>query len=304
MQGNKFDIWNEEIHTLLNQCAALAVGDDKRTHIHQQLDAVLDMMSEYDNRHLLTHNPDYHPEVDWKHYHTVEEEGRGPYDHTLDAHLHRMLDVYINEEYARGPMGLNLLYAIIFHDIGKKATAEWKGTEEEGWHTYIGHDKVGVDVLAEQWLDLPNDIFNAMAVVCAHHMNFWTVSKLQKMRAIGHDEHFTLIAHLCRIDKMMDGSQDRKQHGLWLKRCGEFKNAMQPTGEEQTAFIQSCFALMDMNGVYAGWEIAKVDGLATVVHTGADAETLNQLLHRIMTAQSMQDTLTMMNGPKNKELDI
>ena len=97
IDGDKFDAWNEEIHTLLNQCAAIAVGDDKRTHIHEQLDDVLDMMPEYNNRHLLTHNPDYHPEVDWKHYHTVEEEGRGPYDHTLDAHLHRMLDVYINE---------------------------------------------------------------------------------------------------------------------------------------------------------------------------------------------------------------
>tara|TARA_Y100001938_G_C8073500_1_gene424531 strand:+ start:760 stop:1632 length:873 start_codon:yes stop_codon:yes gene_type:complete len=276
MQGNKFDIWNEEIHTLLNQCAALAVGDDKRTHIHEQLDAVLDMMSEYDNRHLLTHSPDYHPEVDWKHYFTVEEEGRADYDHTLDAHLHRMLDVYINEEYARtGEWGLNLLYAIIFHDIGKKATAEYN--EEKGWHTYIGHDKIGVDVLHKGYMDLPHDIFNAMVAVCDHHMNFWTVSKLNKMRAIGHDEHFTLIAHLCRIDKMMDGSQDRKQHGLWMKRCGEFKNAMQPTGEEQTAFIQSCFALMDMNANYMGWEMTK-DG---PTHTGADAETLDQLLYRI-----------------------
>ena len=279
MQGNKFDIWNEEIHTLLNQCADIAVGDDKRTHIHQQLDAVLDMMSEYDTRHLLTHNPDYHPEVDWKHYFTVEEEGRADYDHTLDAHLHRMLDVYINEEYARGAMGLNLLYAIIFHDIGKARTAEWN--EEKGWHTYIGHDKVGVDVLGRQWLDLPNDSFNAMAAVCAHHMNFWGVSQLKKMRGIGCSEHFVLIAHLCRIDKMMDGSQDRKQHGLWLKRCGEFKNAMQPTGEEQTAFIDSCFALMDMNGVYAGWEMAKVDGLVTVVHTGVDPDDLIELLFRI-----------------------
>ena len=279
MNWEQMDIWNEEIHTLLNQCAALAVGDDKRTHIHEQLDAVLDMMSEYDNRHLLTHNPDYHPEVDWKHYFTVEEEGRADYDHTLDAHLHRMLDVYINEEYARGAMGLNLLYAIIFHDIGKARTAEWN--EEKGWHTYIGHDKVGADVLHKGYMGLPHDIFDAMVAVCEHHMNFWGVSQLKKMRGIGCSEHFVLIAHLCRIDKMMDGSQDRKQHGLWLKRCGEFKNAMQPTGEEQTAFIDSCFALMDMNGVYAGWEMAKVDGLVTVVHTGVDPDDLIELLFRI-----------------------
>tara|TARA_R110002020_G_scaffold403779_2_gene613904 strand:- start:1424 stop:2323 length:900 start_codon:yes stop_codon:yes gene_type:complete len=285
MDGDKFDIWNEEIHTLLNQCAAIAVGDDKRTHIHEQLDDVLDMMPEYNNRHLLSHSPDYHPEVDWKHYHTVEEEGRVLWDHSLDAHLHRMLDVYINEQYARKQMGLNLLYAIIFHDIGKARTAEWN--EEKGWHTYIGHDKAGVDIVgtsvrgSNHWLDLPHDIFDAMTAVCEHHMNFWTVSKLKKMRGIGCDEHFTLIAHLCRIDKMMDGSQDRKQHGLWLKRCGEFKNAMQPTGEEQTAFIDSCFALMDMNANYMGWEMGKVDGHATVVHTGADAETLTQLLYRI-----------------------
>ena len=115
---------------------------------------------------------------------------------------------------------------------------------------------------------------------------------MQKRRNVARNPNFPLLANLCRIDKMMDGDMVRKQHGLWMKRCGEFKKAMQPTEKEQKDFIHSCFALMDMNGNYMTWEMTK-DG---PINTGHDIETLNQLLHRIMIAQSMQDTLTMMNG--------
>ena len=290
MEGDKFDEWNEDVHTLLNKCADITVGDDRRTHVHNLFDAVLNQMPEYNNRHLLIHSAEYHPEVDWRHYHTVEAEGREDYDHTLDAHLHRMLDVYINEQYARGPMGLGLLYAIIFHDIGKKWTAEWN--EERGCHQFIKHETVGQDIINDAWNDLHVEDFLAMEYIARFHTDFWGLTNVQKMRNVARNPNFPLLANLCRIDKMMDGDMVRKQHGLWMKRCGEFKKAMQPTEKEQKDFIHSCFALMDMNGNYMTWEMTK-DG---PINTGHDIETLNQLLHRIMIAQSMQDTLTMMNG--------
>jgi hypothetical protein len=216
------------------------------------------------------HNPDYHPEG----------------DHSLDAHLHRMLDVYINEQYARGAEGLNQLYAIIFHDIGKKATAEWM--EERGFHQFTKHESAGQDIINDAWNDL-GDKQLAMEYVARFHTDFWQLTNVQKMRNLASNPYFTLIAHLCRIDKMMDGDAVLFDNRSWVIRCGEFKKAMQPTEKEQTDFIKSCFALMGMRGNYTGWEMAKVDGQVTVVHTGADVDTLDELLRMIETCYNLSN---------------
>ena len=289
MDGEEFERLTQEIEGLHSLCyIAENEPQDDRHMVHLHVDIVASLMPEYDNWDELLHNPDYHPEG----------------DHSLKAHIHRMVDVYINEKYAsqgrhpndpikahpQGNFGLHLLYAILFHDIGKKATAEWK--EDKGWHTYIRHDGVGQDVINENYNDLEDDLFRMMEDVCVHHMTFWTVNKERKVRRIAQNKHFVVIAHLCRIDKMMADHRTRQVNGEWKGRCGTMLKAAKSNEKEKDNFIQSCYAIMDMFGVETRWQMTKNGPQA--LNNPDLPESLDQLLEKIQVAQSLQES--MMHG--------
>ena len=146
--------------------------------------AILDELPEFNNMDKLFHSRKYHPEGDG----------------SLHAHM-----IAVFEKWKKNPArSLVGLWAIVFHDIGKQACAEWKG-DDKGFHSFIKHESVGADIFVEKYRDL-NPTTEAYAEeiewIIRHHTNFWQVGKYGKSVALAIHPAFHTLAEVCLADKM------------------------------------------------------------------------------------------------------
>ena len=146
--------------------------------------AILDELPEFNNMDKLFHSRKYHPEGDG----------------SLHAHMIAVFEKWKKNQ-ARSLVGL---WAIVFHDIGKQACAEWKG-DDKGFHSFIKHESVGADIFVEKYSEYNTivDSFSDMIEwVIRQHTNFWQVNKHGKATAIANHPAFTILVEVCKADKM------------------------------------------------------------------------------------------------------
>ena len=115
------------------------------------------------------------------------------------------------------------LWCLLFHDIGKQSCA--KLNENTGYHSYIKHESVGANIFRDKYaLFFEPSTAAVIEWVIRKHMDFWQVGKHGKVTALATHEEFTLLAVVCRADKM--GWQNKK----WLVRMEIFNRKMKEEG--------------------------------------------------------------------------
>ena len=200
--------------------------DEKEAEIpktSEEFLALLSQFPEYDNMDELFHNQQYHPEGDG----------------SLKAHMIAAFEKWKN--ISNAGFGCNTYFsgilekestvgfwALVFHDIGKQACAEWRlGDWDRGFCSFIGHESVGADIFVEKYSDL-NPVVSRYADeiewVIRQHTNFWQVGKHGKSLAIAKHPAFLTLAQVCLADKMgltlPDGRDMDKE---WSKRLKYFR---------------------------------------------------------------------------------
>ena len=166
---------------------------------------ILNEFPEFDNMDELFHSRMYHPEGDG----------------SLHAHMIAAFEKW-KENPERTTVGF---WALVFHDIGKQACADWKG-DDKGLHSFIKHESVGADIFADKYSDL-NDVVDSYSDmiewVIRQHTNFWQIKKHGKAEAIANHSAFVLLAEVCLADKMGQTLPDgRDMDEEWAERMAFF----------------------------------------------------------------------------------
>jgi len=149
--------------------------------------SILAWIPEYDNSSNLFHSPEYHPEG----------------DHSLTAHLSFAFSKWHQEIpcLCNAPHSHELAFwAVLFHDIGKDATAKQK---VGGTFSFIKHESEGVKIFNENYAHwFSDEDAEAIAYCIKEHTNFWNIAKHGKVEAMKNHPHFWLLAEVCLCDKM------------------------------------------------------------------------------------------------------
>ena len=198
------------------------------------VEGFLDLLSqfpEFDNMDELFHSQKYHPEGDG----------------SLKAHMIAVFEKWIGEGGISPRRGVHRpptsvgFWALVFHDIGKQACADWKG-DDKGFHSFIKHESVGADIFVEKYRDL-NPITDTYADeiewIIRHHTNFWQVGKYGKSVALAIHPTFDILAEVCLADKMGQTLPDgRDMDKEWCVRCDYFAEMEQKHLKEQARIAE------------------------------------------------------------------
>lgn len=175
---------------------------------------LLHQFPEFDNMDELFHSPKYHPEG----------------DSSLKAHMIAVFEKWMTIS-PRTSVGF---WALVFHDIGKQACADWKG-DDKGFHSFIKHESVGADIFVEKYRDtdpITDTYADDIEWIIRQHTNFWQVGKHGKSVAIATHPAFPALAEVCLADKMgLTLPDGRDMDEEWAKRVEYFMQ--KKAGEER-----------------------------------------------------------------------
>lgn len=186
------------------------------------VEGFLDLLSqfpEFDNMDKLFHSPKFHPEGDG----SLKAHMIAVFEKWLTITLPGQPPAFVN----RTSVGF---WALVFHDIGKQACADWKG-DDKGFHSFIKHESVGADIFVEKYRDL-NPTTEAYAEeiewIIRNHTNFWQVGKYGKSVALAIHPAFDTLTEVCLADKMGQTLPDgRDMDKEWVKRMDHFAEMRQ-----------------------------------------------------------------------------
>ncbi len=149
-------------------------------------------LSDLDKYH---HRKEYHPEG------------------SLYAHYSLAFDTYYTNE-NRTELGA---WALLFHDIAKPLTSEWK---PEGYHSFIRHESEGGKLFREHYREgsiyFTPDEADGSEWVIKEHNNFCRVARQKKSLVIVHHPHYELLCEVARADAM------EINHDFYLERLEYF----------------------------------------------------------------------------------
>tara|TARA_R110001583_G_scaffold46195_9_gene145230 strand:- start:259 stop:897 length:639 start_codon:yes stop_codon:yes gene_type:complete len=141
------------------------------------------------------HNDKYHPEG------------------SLYNHYALAFDKYYSNE-DRTELGA---WALLFHDVAKPLTAEWK---PEGYHSFIRHESEGGKLFNKNYRNgviyFSSDESDAIEWVIRQHNNFCQVAKQKKSLALVHHPYYNLLCEVAQADAMM------VNHDFYLERLEYF----------------------------------------------------------------------------------
>lgn len=169
---------------------------------------LLSVFPEFDNMGDLFHSPKFHPEGDG----------------SFLAHMTAVFEKWSSDDFEAGTSVLGF-WAIVFHDIGKQACADWKG-DDLGFHSFLKHESVGADIFIEKYRDY-NDVTRAYSEyiewIIRQHTNFWQIGKYGKSVALAIHPAFFILAEVCLADKMGQTLPDGRNMDVeWQKRMAYF----------------------------------------------------------------------------------
>ena len=140
-----------------------------------------------------------------------EFRGMKDYHHKLDYHPEDTLyNHYIEafKTFTKIPNKSELgAWALLFHDIAKPQTAEW--SEENGYHTFYGHDKQGAQLVLENYnnqngpFEFSKKELQKIAWTTDNHLGkFWEMKKPTKVAKMRNNENFPLLVQVVTGDTM------------------------------------------------------------------------------------------------------
>ena len=96
-------------------------------------------------------------------------------------------------------------WALLFHDIAKPTTAKWNGS----YHTFIGHDKVGSQIVLDNYnyqkgpIQFNKKELTAIAWVTKNHLApFWNMTNKLKVAKLANNPNFSLLVEVAKADAM------------------------------------------------------------------------------------------------------
>ena len=139
-----------------------------------------------------------------------EFRGMNDYHHKLDYHPEDTLYNHYIEAFKtftelpnRSELGA---WALLFHDIAKPQTAEWN---EEGYHTFYGHDKQGGLLVLENYnnqngpFEFSKKELQSIAWTTDNHLGkFWDMKKPTKVAKMRNDDNYPLLVEVVTGDTM------------------------------------------------------------------------------------------------------
>jgi tRNA nucleotidyltransferase/poly(A) polymerase len=144
------------------------------------------LMPEMRNLRSYRHNPEYHPEGD-------------VYDHYIAA-----FDCHTSHP-RRTELGG---WAILFHDIGKPASAELK--EGNDYHSFHQHDRIGADIILNKYnnqtgpFEFSKKELNGLAWTTRNHLSsFWDMKKPVKVADMANNEYYPWLINVAYADTCM-----------------------------------------------------------------------------------------------------
>ena len=157
---------------------------------------------ELETMKVYNQNPEHHPE------------GYSVFDHVIAA---------VRDYKGSDPI---VKLAILFHDIGKIATAEHSPNGD--YYHFYGHDKEGEKTfrrLAKKY-EFPSDVTEAIAFAIRHHMRFYKIldMKPSKVKALVTSPYWKLLVKVAYHDNHCRGvHSSEKEFNACVKRAMKIK---------------------------------------------------------------------------------
>ena len=221
------------------------------------------LMPEFQNMHDYQHKLDYHPEGSL-------------YNHYIEAF----------KKYTTIPNRTELgAWALLFHDIAKPQTAEW---DEQGWHTFYGHDKQGAQLVLDKYnnevgpFEFSKKELQKIAWVTEHHLGkFWESKKPMKVSTMRNNENFPLLVEVVTGDTMgiRRGGDEELQRRL--KEINEITDKVNEqkakTGNRPKDFARKVIQELNVQGKEISMALSEIEEMVSTGQVQSYDEALEVL---------------------------
>ncbi len=184
----------------------------------------------------LEHNPTYHPEGSvYGHYCAIFDRLGDAVNNSPPAPTPIYFPRFGNRTAGGGASDI-LAWALLFHDIGKKATAE--ASTKGDWFSFHAHESVGATLFKDNYgskaahsiLEFSRKESEAITWVTLFHLGkFWDSKKFKKVAAMVTDPDFDLLCSVAYFDSSM------RIKGEWFDERMEYLREIQEKVESRTA---------------------------------------------------------------------
>lgn len=185
----------------------------------------------------LEHNPAYHPEGSvYGHYCAIFDRLGDAVNNSPPAPTPIYFPRFGNRTAGGGASDI-LAWALLFHDIGKKATAE--ASTKGDWFSFHAHESVGATIFYDNYgskaehsfLEFSKKESQAITWVTLFHLGkFWDSKKFKKVAAMVTDENFDLLCSVAYFDSSMRVKGER--FGERMAYLDEIKEKIEAIAEQ------------------------------------------------------------------------
>ena len=211
------------------------------------------------------------------------------YHHKLDYHPEDTLYNHYIEVFKKFTMIPNRTelgaWALLFHDIAKPQTAEW---DEQGWHTFYGHDKQGAQLVLDNYnnqdgpFEFSKKELQAIAWTTDHHLGkFWEMKKPMKVSAMRNNENFPLLVEVITGDTMGIRRGGDEQLRKRLVEIDEITNKVNEqkakTGNRPPGFAKQVIQTLNVQGKQISEALTEIEEMVSTGQVQSYDEALEVL---------------------------
>jgi len=211
------------------------------------------------------------------------------YHHKLDYHPEDTLYNHYIEVFKKFTMIPNRTelgaWALLFHDIAKPQTAEW---DEQGWHTFYGHDKQGAQLVLDNYnnqdgpFEFSKKELQAIAWTTDHHLGkFWEMKKPMKVSAMRNNENFPLLVQVITGDIMENRRGGDEQLKNRLIEIDEITNKVNEqkakTGNRPPGFAKQVIQTLNVQGKQISEALTEIEEMVSTGQVSSYDEALEVL---------------------------
>jgi len=186
-------------------------------------------------------------------------------------------------------------WALLFHDVAKPETAEWKGQ----FHTYYGHDKVGEQIILERYnnetgpFEFSRKELKSLGWTTRYHlMKFWEMKKPLKVAEMGNSEHFPLLLEVVYGDSMGDHDEDMAARILEIEEITKSVNdKKEKVGKRDKSFALKVRDELGLQGAEIGKALSQIEEMLSAGIVSSYDEALEVLKSKNLESEENKISL-------------
>ena len=181
-------------------------------------------------------------------------------------------------------------WGLLFHDIAKPETAEWKGD----FHTYIGHDRKGEEIILEKYnnqvgpFEFSKKELKALGWTTRKHLQqFWDMKKPTKVAEMANNENYPLLLEVVYGDSMGLHDEDMKKRIQFIEETKKKVNERKAmVGKRPEGFAIKVFEELDIPAGEERGEIMKeIERMIASGEVSGYESALNKLTNESFEAE-------------------